>query len=350
MELSGRYFAPGASRYQPANARTAAHAATTDVLAIFSEDGTELSAAPIGVVQVSSRLGNLPRRLTFPSGALFECDDNDAAERLLAHFGEGDRGGILYRLERSWRLALGAVVFTAVSGVGFVYYGVPFTANFLAQRTPLSVDQFIGEETLQTLDAAFFEPSRLSEADQERAQNLFARIARQSARGEDSYRLLLRASPLIGPNALALPDGTIILTDELWELREHDDEIIGVFAHETAHVDRRHSLQSVYQAAIIPAAIALVTGDPTQFAQMATILPGILVQAAYTRGLEQEADDDAVILLNRMGIQPSHMADLLERLDRELCGGEECGPSWIGTHPETAMRASRLRGEQPGAP
>jgi Zn-dependent protease with chaperone function len=346
VQLSGRYFPPGASRYHQANARADANSGTEDVLTIFSEDDTKLSAAPIGIVEVSSRLGNLPRRFTFPSGALFECDDNDAAENLLAHFGEGERGGILHRLERSWRLALGAVVFTVISGIGFIYFGVPLTASFLANRTPLSVDQFIGEETLQTLDAAFFVPTELSEADQARAQILFARIARQSVRGEDSYRLLLRGSPIIGPNALALPDGTIILTDELWELREHDDEVVGVFAHETAHVDRRHSLQSVYRAAIVPAAIALVTGDPTQIAQMATILPGILVQAAYTRSLEQEADDDAVILLDRIGVAPSRMADLLERLDRELCGGEECGPSWIGTHPETAMRAARLRRER----
>jgi Zn-dependent protease with chaperone function len=312
-------------------------------LVISGDDGTELGVFPLAAIQVSSRLGNLPRRFTLPSGALFECDDNDAAERLFEQHGFARRSGFLHRLERSWRLALGAVVFTAIAGIAFILYGIPATANYLAQRTPSSVEQFLGQETLRTLDGAFFEPTQLSDGEHEQAQTLFARVARGRTRGEDGYHLLLRASPLIGPNALALPDGTIILTDELWELREHNEEIIAVLAHEAAHIDRRHGLQAVYQAALVPAAIALVTGDPTQIAQMAAILPGILVQSAYSRDLEQEADDDAVIFLNRIGISPSRLADLLERLDRELCGEAQCAPGWIGTHPQTVTRAARLR-------
>ena len=77
---------------------------------------------------------------------------------------------------------------------------------------------------------------------------------------------------------------------------------------------------------------------------MATILPGILMQSAYSRGLEQEADDDAASILRRIGADPARLADMLERLQREACGEEQCAPSWIGTHPETASRAARLRG------
>ena len=313
------------------------------MLVISGEDGSELGVLPLDAIQISSRLGNFPRRFTLPSGGLFECDDNDAAEHFLEHYGLVQRSGFLYRLERSWRLALAAVVFIAIAGIAFILYGIPATANYLAQRTPSAVDQFLGQETLRTLDGAFFEPTQLSEGEQEQAQNLFARVTRERTRGEDGYHLLLRSSPFIGPNALALPGGTIIMTDELWELREHDDEVIAVLAHEAAHIDRRHGLQAVYQAALVPAAIVLITGDPTQIAQMAAILPGILVQSAYSRDLEQEADDDAVIFLNRIGIAPSRLADLLERLDRELCGEAQCAPGWIGTHPQTVTRAARLR-------
>lgn len=346
MELSGRFFPTEGSRYFHARACPD----TMGMLVISGEDGAELGRFPFGAIQVSSRLGNLTRRFTLPSGALFECDDNDAADRLIAQHGFAIRSGVLHRLERSWRLALGAVVVTLIAGIAFVLYGIPATANFLAQRTPLAVEEFLGQETLETLDGVFFEPTRLSESEQEQAQSLFARVARGGVRGEDEYRLLLRSSPLIGPNALALPGGTIILTDELWELREHDEEVIAVLSHEAAHIDRRHGLQAVYQAALVPAAIVLVTGDPTQIAQMATILPGILVQAAYSRALEQEADDDAVIFLNRIGIAPSRLADLLERLDHELCGEGQCGPGWIGTHPQTVTRAARIRESQAVSP
>ena len=48
--------------------------------------------------------------------------------------------------------------------------------------------------------------------------------------------------------------------------------------------------------------------------QLATLLPGILVQAAYSRELEQQADDDAIATLQRIGGDPARLADLLDRM------------------------------------
>jgi predicted Zn-dependent protease len=116
-----------------------------------------------------------------------------------------------------------------------------------------------------------------------------------------------------------------------------------VFAHELSHVDRAHGLQRIYQAALVPAAIAFVTGDASQLGHFASILPGILLQSAYSREFEQQADDDAAITLHRMGKNPAALADLLERMERKVCGPKECGPNWLGSHPATALRAARLR-------
>ena len=60
-------------------------------------------------------------------------------------------------------------------------------------------------------------------------------------------------------------------------------EIEGVFAHEMAHVYHAHGLQRVYQASLVPAAIAFITGDASQVGHFATILPGVLLQSAYSR-------------------------------------------------------------------
>ena len=89
--------------------------------------------------------------------------------------------------------------------------------------------------------------------------------------------------------------------------------------------------------------IAVVTGDISQISQMAAILPGVLIQAAYSRGLEQQADDDASVTIKRMGGNPDHLADLLQRLDARLCGKSGCTANWLGSHPETAVRIERLR-------
>ncbi|HWD60832.1 MAG TPA: M48 family metalloprotease, partial [Stellaceae bacterium] len=75
----------------------------------------------------------------------------------------------------------------------------------------------------------------------------------------------------------------------------------------------------------------------------ATLLPGVLLQASYSRAFEQEADDDAARLLRRMGADPSRLADLLEAMEGKMCAHDSCGPSWLGSHPATAARAARLR-------
>jgi len=333
--VSGRYFYPGTSRFVPARA-----VVQDRNLRVEDESGAVLAHLSLDHVEISPRLGNLHRRFTLLDAGCFETEDNEAADHLL----QGKHKAIsAHRLERSWRWAGMAAVIAGAAVYAFVVYGIPATALWLARETPASVSAAVSRQALSTLDRAFFKPSQLPAADQQKAQALFARVASEAKRGAGNYRLLIRAAPKFGPNALALPDGTIVMTDQLWPFVKADDEIQGVFAHEIAHVDRAHVLQSLYQAALVPAAIAVVTGDISQISQMAAILPGVLIQAAYSRGLEQQADDDAAVTIKRMGGNPDHLADLLQRLDAQLCGKSGCTANWLGSHPETAVRIERLR-------
>jgi hypothetical protein len=179
MELSGRFFPPRAARYYKATLRVG----SGGTFAIYGEDGVELESSPAGSVKVSSRLGNIPRRFNLPTGALFECDDNETADAILAAHQSDTLPGFLHRLENSWRLALGAVVVAVVAGAGFILFGVPATAEFLALRTQQSVDGLLGRQALETLDGAFLEPTTLSEADQKRAQR-YSRASRAGGKGD----------------------------------------------------------------------------------------------------------------------------------------------------------------------
>ena len=246
-----------------------------------------------------------------------------------------------------WRnpggLALASLLVIVLSTAWFVVYGVPVAARWLARATPPSISTLITDQTLAVMDKGLLRPTTLSSARQREIRARFQRLIRWEGAGRPDYRLLLRDAPRIGPNAFALPDGRIVMTDQLAAMARNDVEIDGVFAHEMAHANHAHGLQSVYQASLIPIALAFITGDASQFGQIAAILPGILVQSAYSRGFEQQADDDAAALLRRHGEDPGQLANLLERMDRKLCGQDGCGPSWLGDHPATAERAARLR-------
>ncbi len=335
MGAEGRYFLPRSAHFVAAVLDVSADGAT---LLVRGADGGVLAQAPLGSVTATSRLGNLRRKLDFPDGGGFETDDNDAIDALLH-----PRDGILHRLEKSWRVVLASVLFAAAAAILFGLYGVPATAAWLARRTPASVAGFVSRQTLDTVDGRLLKPTRLTVDEQRRLARLFRAVAAAAPRGAGGYRLLLRDAPLIGPNAFALPGGEVVVTDQLVRLAQGDAELQGVIAHEMSHVDRAHGLQRVYQASLVPAAIAFITGDATQVGHIATILPGVLLQSAYSREFEQQADDDAAAQLRRMGVDPAPLGALLLRIEAKMCGGQGCLPSWLGSHPATAERAAKLR-------
>ncbi|MEJ0026623.1 MAG: M48 family metallopeptidase [Rhizomicrobium sp.] len=342
--IEGRYFYPGAARHVPA--RASAEADRT--LRIADEEGQVLAEAPARRVTVTSRLARLMRRFDLPDGSRFETDDNDGADALLRSLRKRRRGRFTDRLERAWPAVGVSLIVSLLFGYYVVVQAVPVAAEWLALKALPTVGHAMTEQTLLALDRFALTPSKLAPADRAKATALFHRVAAHARGGASGYRLIFRGGGRIGPNAFALPDGTIVMTDPLWALVKQDAEIEGVFAHEMSHVDHAHQLQRVFEASLIPATLAIFTGDMSQMSQISAILPGIVVQSAYSRGFESQADDDGAATLRRMGEKPSRMADLLERMDKKLCGKQGCPPSWIGDHPNTAIRAARLRAEDKG--
>ena len=342
--LEGRYFYPNEARFVEARASVV----PKRILQIEDENGDVLAQVLGRQVKVTARLASLMRRFDLPDGARFETDDNNGADRLLWQMRKRVRGFVTDKLERAWPIVGLALLVTLFAGYYFVVQVVPIAAEWLALKTLPAVAHTMSEQTLRALDRFAITPTKLKAADQIRATKLFMRVAAHARGGSGAYRLVFRGGGRMGPNAFALPDGTIVMTDPLWSMIKNDAEIEGVFAHEMSHVDHAHGLQRVYEASLFPAALAIFTGDISQISQMAAILPGLIAQSAYSRSFEQQADDDGAATLRSMGEKPSHMADLLERMDKQVCGKEGCPASWISDHPQTMARATRLRLEDLG--
>jgi Zn-dependent protease with chaperone function len=337
--IAGRYFFPNSARTLAARAEKVA-----GTLRITTLDGERLAEAPFRSVQITPRLAALPRRLLLPDGGCFETADNDGVDAMIGAARHLLGGGWMDRVERSWRAVMIAIVLAAAAGAAFVIWGLPASAKALAAHSPEWLSVSVSEQAIETLDKHYLLPTRLTDAEQQRAQRLFDHVAAAGAcDGHHCVLLFRQGGPPIGANAFALPDGHIVLTDQLMALVRADDELQGVFAHEMGHIVYAHALQRVYQASLLPAAIAVVTGDVSQVSQIAVILPGILIQSAYSRAFETEADLYAVATLKRMAARPAALADLLERLEKQHCGAKGCGPSWIGDHPDTASRAKQIR-------
>jgi hypothetical protein len=212
--LTGTYFPGASSRSIPASASLA----NTKVLTITDESGTVLAEVPFSRVRASARLGNLRRRLELPDGSYFETSDNDGVDAMFHAAGRIRGGALIDRLERSLKWAAASALLAAAATALMIVYGFPAAATWLAWHTPRPVLVTISNQTLSTMDRFALGPSSLTRADMQRSRILFARVATVGTQGRSTYRLLFREGRGIGPNAFSLPDGTIVMTDELYRL------------------------------------------------------------------------------------------------------------------------------------
>ena len=312
MKVAGEYFDARSSRAVSAELEFLADRRLClrwqDAAGAAQERALELTE-----VEISERLGNIARRVTTRLGEVFETNDNDAIDRGLALWGQ--RTSRIHQLEQHWPLAVGSLAAIAVLSFLFVRFGLPALASYAARTLPASVDRALGAQTLQILDKVLLKPTELPAPRQRELQRQF-RDMTAALRDGHQYRLEMRHSSKVGPNAFALPSGIVVMTDELVALAEHDDELLAVLAHEVGHVRGRHALRRLLQSAGISALAFAILGDVTSVSALAGAIPA-MIEAKHSRDFEREADSFAKAWLTQRGIPSSRFDDILCRLERE---------------------------------
>jgi Zn-dependent protease with chaperone function len=306
--------------------------------------------APIALLQitVSDRIGNIPRVFKFPNGTQFETPHNDAVDEILVRFKLSGGSRLLHALESRWKSIVPAVLLVLLASMAFVQYGIPYAAKAVAFSVSSQTAASLDEGALDVLDKAFFEESELDEATKTRLRSRFATMTGRY-RGEFRYHLQFRRGGDVGANAFALPSGTVVVTDEMVELSENDEELVAVFAHEIGHVQERHSLRRVLQDSAMLLVVSMLTGDVSNTAGVVATLPTVLVEAQYSQTFEREADAYALNYLKQNGIDPIHFKHLMLRIEGQHKDRGKV-PSFFSTHPATEERVKAFESSSASKP
>jgi len=156
-------------------------------------------------------------------------------------------------------------------------------------------------------------------------------------------------------NALALPDGHMVFTDDLVNLIEDDNELLAILFHELGHLKHKHMVRRVLQNSMITLMVVFVTGDVDSI-DLFTGLPTLILDLSYSREFESEADQFAIEQLHELNIDVDAFARAMERLDKysrttssDNAAGNETDPevfSHIGnllsTHPASQDRVKMV--------
>ncbi len=243
----------------------------------------------------------------------------------------------IWKLERTPSLIVFSLVFVLLMVFATVQWGIPSASKYVAFQLPANTLNQIGDEAERyILDMTA--PSQLPAA---RQQKILADYRKLIA-GDTPAKVLFRQGDRLGANALAIPNNTIILTDELVELAQNDQEIIGVLAHEQGHLAERHSLQQALSSLGFSIILLAITGDGTRFSF--DLACGALWGQIIHVILNHEADHYALNTMHAQGIPTIHLAHFLERLAEDA--GEDTANSpldFLQSHPATQKRIQAVK-------
>jgi predicted Zn-dependent protease len=176
-------------------------------------------------------------------------------------------------------------------------------------------------------------------------------LAQASDRPETfgGYRFLILDSDEI--NAFAAPGGLIFVTRGMIDCCAQEDALAAVLAHEIGHVELKHGLRAIRTARFTSALTTLAAEGVKTFggADLAELtesfegsvsdITSTLVNNGYSRALEQQADQAAVVILRRVGYNPAGLLDMLGVMERRLKPG---GLDFARTHPSPQSRIDDL--------
>ncbi|TGL86799.1 M48 family metallopeptidase [Leptospira congkakensis] len=259
-----------------------------------------------------------------------------------------------YSIREMNPLVLGTLSILIVAIIGFFYFkGLELVTNFI----PLSADKTLGESVQLKMDAQF-EACNTKATDRFFAEAL-KRIVPKGSPHEFSVSVI--ASTI--PNAFALSNGKIYFFSGLLNDAQSQEEVIGVLAHEIAHVEKRHHMRNLVKAGGTSLAISLVVGPGLgnmEFLETFTEIGSTILVLKFSRDFETEADITSIEYLKNQNISSSGLLTFFKRmqeLEKEILKPEGKSPDpkakddqvitksitdFLSTHPATDERMKTL--------
>lgn len=330
--VHGRAYPPLSSREIPARLAVGSNTAW-----LIDAEGQIRSRCAIDELAVESRVGSTERRVNFPDGTLFLTDRHTALEALTAD----NSGSRLHRAEKFHPRLIVISLACLICAWGVWKYGLAVLVTLAVWMTPPPLVAAIDTGVMQAVDQVLAEPSALTPKKQAEVQDSFDRVLAALGPEAEShdYRLEFRHLPGMGPNAFALPNGTIVVTDDLVRLIS-TDAMAGVIGHEIGHVAEQHGLTQIYRSLGSFVLIGMMAGDTGPILEQVLLEGNLILSLSYSRQHELSADRFGVDLASRAGFDPNGLSEFFDLLAAQY--GDH-GTDWLSTHPGFEDRQENLQ-------
>jgi Zn-dependent protease with chaperone function len=142
------------------------------------------------------------------------------------------------------------------------------------------------------------------------------------------------------PNAFALPGGHIMVTSSLLRLAERPEQVLGVIAHELAHVTQKHAFRQRVASAGPILVLQVFLGGRNGAATAVAGGSALLIVQSFSQEYEKEADEVGWNYLVAANIDPRGMTEMFRKFKSKE--HSSMVPKAFQSHPDTERRIARL--------
>ena len=239
------------------------------------------------------------------------------------------------------RATVAALVTLAWSLAGGFLVGIPFAADPLARAMPERYRTQIADISWSQVNQFTLQCDDADEAAEILNDLAYRMMEASDVPNRDEIWITIADAGF--PNAFALPDNSIIVTDELIGMAEHPDELTGVLAHEIAHIEHNHIMKNVIRQIGAGIFFDVVFGGAGA-GQAIAIASVNLAGLRYSRDDENDADVRGMDYLDAAGISTGGIASMFDRFQEyEERAGVTDIPTMLSSHPASRDRAQVAR-------
>jgi len=301
------------------------------------------------VTGLQTELGGSANRMLFLKHS--ECEDwtfFTTDQKLMKHpvFAKDERmAGARKSVSRTrWMSRASAMVL--IGGIVAIFLSLWWAkdpmASAVARKIPVEMEKKIGD----TAFASHAPATKLIQDEEIMAD--FVILSKPLIEAIDSQRYtfefyILEDSSL---NAFALPGGKMAIHTGLILKAERPEEVLGVMAHELAHVELQHSMRNMVEMVGMYAVISALFGDVSGIAAILVNNAPFLLQMKFSRDHEREADEKGFEYLTHANIDPRGLMEFFEKIRQEHDASGmpdmDGALSVLTTHPATDERIRNL--------
>jgi predicted Zn-dependent protease len=144
-----------------------------------------------------------------------------------------------------------------------------------------------------------------------------------------------------GVNAFASPGGYVHITRGALGLIQNEAELAGVLGHEIGHVVRKHTINALRKDAAVKIGTSAASDRATFLSSVGNVVYNNVLENAYDRGDELDADRFGVQIASKAGYQAGALGAFLQRLD-DRNKDQPAKNGLFASHPETKERIDKI--------